>query len=131
VAPPAARRRDAAWIVCAGVAVAVAPAYWVPRVWAGPLLGGFGGWLWVAVPTVLPFALLASLRAAGLVGWLGTLAAACAGAVVAVLLQLAALNPADPSSTAPIAVVFIPLLAGIAVAVVAAADAIVRHLLAR
>jgi hypothetical protein len=87
-------------------------------------VGSSWGWVFVFVPSIVPFGLAALLRGAG-DGGMGRAASVVATVVAAALVilgQEAGLSPNDPSSTAVVAVVIVPIYAAVAVLVIWGAD---------
>jgi FtsH-binding integral membrane protein len=131
------RRREAAWILASGVAVAAAPAFWYSQVWPDAGLHGQetnltrSEWWFVFACSIGPFILVAALREAGSMSRVGTYTAAVVVAVFVVLGQLAGLDPHDPSSTASIAVVTTPVGGALLVIIIFVADEQIRAAVSR
>jgi hypothetical protein len=131
---PTKRRREAAWILAGGAAVAAAPGYWYSRVWpdaAGYTQDTRSAWWFVFACSIGPFILVAALRQAGSMSRAATYAAAPVVAVCVVLGQLAGLDPQDASSTASIAVVTTAVPAAMLVLVIFVADEQIRAAVSR
>jgi hypothetical protein len=103
------RRREAAWILAGGAAIAAAPALWYSRVWPDAVSYGQangptqGAWWFVFACSIGPFILVAALCEATSMSRVAIYGASLVAAVMVVLAQLAGLDPHDPSSTASIA----------------------------
>jgi hypothetical protein len=132
------RRREAAWILAGGVAVAAAPAFWYAHVWrdaeqrhgqgASPTLGA---WWFVFAWSIVPFILVAVLRERGSMNRIAAYAATLATAVIVVLGQLAGLDPNNASSTASISIVTTPVAAVVLVILIFIADEQVQAAVSR
>jgi len=130
------RRREAAWILAGGAAVAAAPALWYSRVWPDDSLRTNtdptqGAWWFVFACSIGPFILVATLREADSMSRIAIYAAALVVAVIVVLGQLAGLDPHDSSSTASIAVVTSAIGAAMLVALIFVADEQIRAAISR
>jgi hypothetical protein len=59
----ARRHLDALVILAVGTVVAIAPMAWSRWAWSDPTwAGGWGTWVWMFIPSVAPFVLLAVIR---------------------------------------------------------------------
>jgi FtsH-binding integral membrane protein len=131
------KRREAAWVLAGGVAVAAAPAFWYSQVW--PDAGRYGqdtnptrsAWWFVFACSIGPFILVAALREAGSMSRVATYTAAVVVAVSVVLGQLAGLDPHDPSSTGSIAVVTTAVGAAMLVVIIFVVDEQIRAAVSR
>jgi hypothetical protein len=131
------RRREAAWILAGGAAVAAAPAFWYSQVWPDAVRYGQdtnptqSAWWFVFACSIGPFIFVAAFREAGSMSRVATYAAALVAAVIVVVGQLAGLDPHDPSSTASIAVVTTAVGAAMLVVIMFAADEQIRAAVSR
>jgi len=129
------RRREAAWIVAGGTAIAAAPAFWYSRVWPDGVGYGHGptqgAWWFVFACSIGPFILVAALCEATSMSRVAIYGASLVAAVMVVLGQLAGLDPHDPSSTASIAVVATAIGAAMVVVFVFVADEQIRNAVSR
>jgi hypothetical protein len=131
------RRREAAWILAGGAAIAAAPALWYSRVWPDAVSYGQangptqGAWWFVFACSIGPFILVAALCEATSMSRVAIYGASLVAAVMVVLAQLAGLDPHDPSSTASIAVVATAIGAAMVVVFVFVADEQIRNAVSR